>query len=135
MSTGIDLEENAGAFYALCDIEEMKMTNTRMEILAGKPQQKRLSHSTTLLPEQYLIGPPPYSRDDEDEEVVRIPSISDPTISSVGKELFYAASERQSELLGNALSRTLLGTIFSQNQSIEWTRGRVELPVIIWNTG
>ena len=142
--TGVDLRRKAGSFYTLFhhlrDIEKLRVTDTRRETLADKRKKKRitlLSHANTSLHDSYKTGPPaPLQTDEEISEAsLRTTSISDPTTSSVGKELFYAANERQSEMLGNVVCRTLLSTIFSEDPPIDWVRGRKELPIFTWNSG
>jgi hypothetical protein len=124
----------AGAFYTvfktLRALETRRITDTRRDNLKAKRTEKleinRQIPSTTF--RRVGRAPPEYT-----EEEKRIASISDPSISSAGKELFIASYEANCQSLANDFCGIVLDTVFSQDPSIDWVTGRAENPVIQWD--
>lgn len=121
-------------FLTLQDLENLKITETRMENLADKRHEKRNPSSSQSIPSSQVVpvwvGPPAPLL--SAEETQRIASISDPAKSSAGAPLFHAAQERESEVLGNQFCITTLKVLYLDNPSLEWVVGRPELPVVKW---
>lgn len=114
-------------FRTLQRLEHLKFTNTRLGNLAEKRQEKHKSIVEVGNPA------PPLSPQDI-EEVQRIASISDPSQSSVDKQLFYASYERKSEQLGNDFCDHVLGSLFSDDPTLDWVVGRPLPPTLQWTS-
>ena len=66
------------------------------------------------------------------EETRRVISISDPSKSSRGSQLFHATQEQESELLGNLFCQSTLKLLFL-DPPLDWATGRVDaIPVLRW---
>jgi hypothetical protein len=122
-------------FSTLQDLESLKVTDTRKENLAEKRHEKRAGQ-VPALPSQVApvwVGQraPPLSA----EETRRIASISDPSKSSSGGQLFHATQERESEVLGNQFCITTLKVLFLDGPALAWVTGRPKAPIIQWRHG
>jgi hypothetical protein len=122
-------------FWTLRDLEILKVTNTRKEILAEKRHEKRSTIESIGPPTSHVptvwVGPPAPALTAEERN--RIISISDPSKSSAGSQLFHATQEQESELLGNLFCQAILNVLFLDDPSLNWVTGRVDaLPVLRW---
>lgn len=120
-------------FYILQDLENLKVTDTRKDNLAGKRREKRSSRPMGPPTSQVApvwVGPPapPLTA----EETRRVISISDASKSSAGSQLFHATQEQESELLGNLFCQSTLKLLFL-DPPLDWATGRVDaIPVLRW---
>jgi hypothetical protein len=115
-------------FLALRNIQNLKVTETRKDNLAAK-RQRATTLSSEVAP--VWVGPPapPQSA----EETRRVASISDPSKSSSGGNLFHATQERETELLGNLFCLNTLTALFPTDLTIDWTQGRPQPPILQWS--
>jgi hypothetical protein len=131
--SGVDLFKKAGCFYSifktLRSLATRRITDTRRDNLKAKHTEKLEINRLVTSSSFRRVGrvAPEYT-----EEEKRIASISDPSISSTGKELFCASYEANCQSLANDFCGIVLDTVFSQDPSIDWVTGRDELPVIQW---
>ena len=92
-------------------LKNLQITDNRRETLAGKRQEKRNRQSMIMPPLTSQIHAqwvsPPASIQTE-EETRHFTSISNPSKSSAGSQLFHACQERESEALGNIFSTATL---------------------------
>jgi hypothetical protein len=121
-------------FWTLQDLQKLKVTDTRKDNLAEKRHEKRTSRPIGTLSSQVApvwVGPPgpPVTS----EETQRIISISDPSKSSAGSQLYYATQEQESEMLANLFCQSTLRALMSTDPSLDWVEGRLDgMPVLRW---
>jgi hypothetical protein len=131
--TGNDLDMKAGAFYTvfktLRSLETRRITDTRRDNLKAKRTEKLEINRQVASSTFRRVG---RSAPEYTEEEKRVASISDPSISSAGKELFIASYEANCQSLANDFCGIVLDTVFSQDPPIHWVTGRPELPIIQW---
>jgi len=102
-----------------------------------KRQEKR-NQQTLIMPpltsqvNPIWVGQPAPTQ--TDEETRRITSISDPSKSSAGSQLFYACQERESEALGNLFCTVAIDALFEENPPLIWVKGRPKFPVVQWRS-
>lgn len=122
-------------FTTLQNLVNLKVTNTRKANLAEKRQDKHIQSSIAMPPLTSHLAPiwvGPKAPPETADETRRIISISDPSKSSSGSNLFHACQERESETLGNMFSTVVLFALFRQNPTLNWVTGRSEFPVLQW---
>lgn len=121
-------------FSSLESLVNLKITESRKGNLAGKRREKR-NQSLPMPPltSQVVpvwVGPP--APPQSVEETLRITSISDPSKSSTGTQLFHATQEQESEYLANLFCKVALSALFRRNPTLDWVTGRPEIPVLQW---
>jgi len=120
-------------FSTLATLQNTKITETRKRNLAEKRQEKRNPTFITPLSSHTWVGPPapPLSAA---ETAQRIASISDPSKSSVGTELFQASEEKQSDTLANVFAKVAMTALFRRSPPLTWVTGRDQSPVLSWGS-
>ena len=123
-------------FSTLQSLQELKVTDSRKENLAGKRQEKR-SQSVIPMPPLTASVPPiwtgPSAPPQTDEETRRVASISNPSTSSAGWQLFHACQETETQSLGNLFCTLVIRLLFRGDPSIGWSN-RSEEPVLKWRS-
>jgi hypothetical protein len=124
-------------FTNLQAIQNVKITDTRKKKLAEKRHEKRKRPQPKMLPltsgvAAVWVGPP--APPQTDEEVRRVASISDPSQSSAGSQLFQACQEPESEAVANLFCTIVLKRLFRKDPPVDWVTGRPELPVLQWRS-
>ena len=132
--------DKTGQYYTvfsnLESLQNLKITKPRKDNLAEKRRGKRNKDSFELPPLTSLVPPiwapqrPPGQSDDEARRVI---SISDPSKSSAGSQLFHACQEIESQSLGNLFCRVTIGALFRKTPSLEWAKGRDPPLVVQWH--
>jgi hypothetical protein len=135
------LLEKSSHFYSmftnLQTLQNSKITDTRKKRLAGKSPGIR-KHSHPPMPpltsevSAVWVGPP--APPQTDEESRRVASISDPSQSSAGPQLFHACQERESVALANSFCIVVLKRLFRKDPSVNWVTGRPRPPVLQWRS-
>ena len=124
-------------FSTLQNLENLKITDTRKDNLAGKRHEKRIQSFQDLPPLTSSVapiwtGPPPPPQ--TDEEARRVTSISDPFKSSAGSQMFHACQEIESQNLGSFFCTVSLRALFRKHPSLHWPIGRDPSPVVQWRS-
>jgi hypothetical protein len=121
----------SNSFRNLRHICELNITDTRLENLAEKRQEKRSYGRPTSGTVPLWVGPSlaPLTP----EETQRMVSISDPSKSSAGSRLFTATQEQESETLATSFCQTVLDILFPDKPPVTWATGRDDgEPILEW---
>ena len=124
-------------FSTLQNLENLKITDTRKDNLADKRHKKRIQSFRDLPPLTSSVppvwtGPPPPPQ--TDQEARRVTSISDPSKSSAGSQMFHGCQEIESQNLGNFFCTVSLRALFRTHPQLVWATGRDPIPVVQWRS-
>lgn len=103
-----------------------------MENLAEKRHEKYAEQGVPLSSQTDPVWLWPRAHHLTVEETYLIASISDPSKSSSGGQLFHATQERESEVLGNQFCITTLKVLFVDDPSLAWITDRPSTSILQW---